>query len=498
MERWTRQHRHAGTLPPSDTPLVLAREGTHGPVIHAVSHAARKGGVQHGARVVDARAICPALIVEQADLAGDAAYLDRLALWCRRWCPWSAADGPDGIVLDITGSAHLWGGEAAMLTTIEAAFARLGHQPRLAIAPTHGAAWALAHYGGGRRMICEPEHVSAVLARLPVGALRLNTDETVLLRRLGLKTIGALEGVPRVALARRFAKNRRMLETPLMRLDQAFGIQPEPVLSPAPPHRFRSVVSLPDPIPDPTPHLPELADTLCADMAAQGFGARRLRLEAFRSDGDVSIVEAATARPTRAPAHILRLFQTRLETLNPGFGFDVLALEATVAEPLAAAQVRLDGDEEADVALACLMDRLASRLGSDAVLRPRPIQSHVPERAERWVPALNNTGGTDHSLLRHERPIKLLPVPEQVRVIYAVPEGPPAQFVWRRLTHRVVRYEGPERIAPEWWRSRAGTRLRDYYRVEDDSGRRYWLFREGVLHDGRGGEPNWFVHGLFA
>ena len=251
-------------------------------------------------------------------------------------------------------------------------------------------------------------------------------------------------------------------------------------------------------MPDAAPHLPQLAHTLSADLAAQGFGARRLRLETFRSDGDVGIVEAATARPTREAAHMVRLFERRLDTLDPGFGFDALALEATAAEPLDPAQVKLDGREEAEVAIARLIDRLAARLGADAVLRPHLTESHVPERAERWVSALQLVDEEARFGPARQRPLKLLPAPEEVRVTYAVPEGPPAQFVWRKLAHRVTRYEGPERIAPEWWNDRARARLRDYYRVEDSDGRRYWLFREGVLGDGRGGDPRWFMHGLFA
>jgi protein ImuB len=486
------------SAPCADTPLVLARPGRHGSVVHACNRVARRVGVRMGARVVDMRALCPELSVEEADLEGDRRALARLALWCQRWCPWSAPDGDDGLILDVTGSTHLWGGEPATLAQIETALAGLGLRARLAIAPTQGAAWALARHGAEPRAICTQGEIADWLAPLPVAALRLDAATVLLLHRLGLKTVGALAAIPRSSLARRFARDRKALETPLRRLDQALGRLPEPIVSLAPAKRFRVPLRLAEPVMDPQPYLPGLVEDLCRILAAQARGARRLRLVVFRVDGEVYTVEAATARPTRDATHLLRLFDGCVSTFDPGFGFDALALDAMVVEPLAATQVGLDGKQATDVDLARLIDRLTTRLGAAAVTCPRLEESHVPERAEHWAPALAGGMAASTGVPAVERPLRLLAWPEEVRVLYAVPEGPPIQFVWRRGLHRVTRHAGPERIAPEWWRERGAARLRDYYRIEDSDGRRYWLFREGVAGDGRGGAPRWFMHGLFA
>lgn len=482
-----------GCAPPDDVPLVLAVDGTHGPVVYAANRAAKLVGVEEGGRVTDMRAFCPDLKVEYGDVAGDAACLQRLVLWMRRWCPWSVADGPKGMILDTTGSDHLWGGEAAMLADMEAGLSRLGLSSQLAVAPTWGAAWGLARFGPVR-VVCHD--AARDLSGLPVSALRLDQATRLLLDRLGLKTVGAVMGVPRATLARRFSR-AAFGANPLLRLDQALGKLAEPVSSLEDRPHFRVQSLLAEPIQDPTPHLPELCDALCAEMAAAGHGARALHLSVYRTDGEVSHLQVATSQPTREAAHLLRLFDDKLTRINPGFGFDLITLEAPQAEPMQDSQLRLDKTGDAGVELSRLTDRLVARFGAQAVTRPVLHESHVPERAVGWQGALKQT----ETLVRphaKERPLRLLEPPEEVRVLYAVPEGPPAQFMWRRQTHRVARFAGPERIAPEWWRDRPGARLRDYYKVEDQAGLRLWLYREGLHEDGRGGDPRWFVHGLFA
>ncbi|MGL6211436.1 MAG: Y-family DNA polymerase [Paracoccaceae bacterium] len=481
-----------GCAPPDDLAVVLAIEGAHGPVIHAVNRAARLAGIAVGARVVDMRAICPDLQVEYADLEGDRRALERLMLWARRWCPWSVVDGADGLILDTTGSDHLLGGEAAMLEEMEARLSLLGVSARLAVAPSWGAAWALARYGVVRA-ICPAGGIAAALERLPVAGLRLEGETLLLLQRLGLKTIGALAAVPRLSLARRFVR-AALPANPLLRLDQAMGALGEPVASVDAPRRMRAEVRLAEPIQDPTHFLPSLCDDLCAQMAHAGLGCRALHLTVYRSDGEVSSVDLVIASGSRDARHLHGLFKGKLERINPGFGFDLITLDAGMVEPLGTLQVGLDGKGEEDLHLPRLIDRLAARFGSKAIKQPVLAESHVPERAESWEGSARPSAPT----LTKERPIRLLTRPEEVRVLYAVPEGPPAQFVWRRQTHRVARYEGPERIAPEWWKDRPGTRLRDYFKVEDQSGRRFWLFREGLHEDGRGGDPRWFLHGMFT
>lgn len=485
--------RDRNTAPPDNIAIVLASEGSHGPVVYAANRAARLVGVEIGRRVTDMRAFCPDLQVEYADVAGDRALMQRLMLWMRRWCPWSVVDGPRGLILDTTGSDHLWGGEAAMLADMEARLSELGLSSDLAVAPSWGAAWALARFGSGRVVCHDP---ARDMARLPVESLRLDAATLLLLNRLGLKTVGALLAVPRKALARRFAR-AELKANPLLRLDQAMGHLAEPVASLEEPPRFRAQSLLAEPVQDPTPFLPALCDQLCEELAQAGYGARSLHLAVYRTDGEVSRITLACAQPTRDAAHMAGLFEGKLDRINPGFGFDLITLDAPQAEEMVAAQIRLDHRAEEALELSRLIDRLTARLGSGAVMRPQLSESHMPERQQNWCSAMS-----DGALLVRpppkDRPIRLLEVPEEVRVVYAVPEGPPAQFIWRRQTHKVARYAGPERIAPEWWKDRPGTRLRDYYKVEDQAGRRLWLFREGLHEDGRGGTPRWFVHGMFA
>jgi protein ImuB len=227
------------------------------------------------------------------------------------------------------------------------------------------------------------------------------------------------------------------------------------------------------------------------------MGYRRLSLTVYHTDGEVSTLTAATAAPSRDADHLRRLFDDKLEKINPGFGFDLITLEAVVLEDMRVVQHRLDGAAEDDVELTQLIDRLVVRFGQRAVKRPVLKASHIPERAEHWVnPLVAVTGSAEVTL--KERPMRLLEPAEEVRVLYAVPEGPPAQFMWRKQTRRVTRYAGPERIAPEWWHDRPDTRLRDYFKIEDQVGLRLWLYREGLHEDGRGGDPRWFVHGMFV
>jgi protein ImuB len=403
--------------------------------------------------------------------------------------------GAQGLILDTTGADHLWGGEAAMLRAMEADLSALGLSARLALAPTWGAAWALARFGPVRAIWQGPGDV----AGLPVAALRLSAGTRDLLHRLGLRRVGALAEIPRLSLARRFSR-AALVDNPLLRLDQMTGHLAEPVSPPDAPPVFRADLRLAEPVFDPTHHLPGLATALCAQLAAAGQGARRVRLAVFRTDGEVSRIEAATAEASRDAAHLVWLFRDRVEKLDPGFGFDLIAFEAVVAEPLHIAQTDLGGDTDETLDLSQLIDRLTVRFGARAISRPAPVESHVPERAERrasqWGGVMVAAPATAPGPV--DRPMSLLTPPEEVRVVYPMPEGPPAQFVWRRQTHRVVRYQGPERIAPEWWHDRPGTRLRDYFKVEDEAGMRFWLYREGLFDDGRGGAPRWFLHGMFA
>jgi len=482
-------------------PTVLIAETAHGPRIEAANDAGLAAGARPGMRLADARALCPGLKTAPSDPAGDRAFLEALALWAQRWGPWSALDEPDGLLVDVSAVAHLFGGEARLLADAQAAFARRGLTARLAIGPTAGAAWALAHFGPERAILASDDDAAERLASLPVAALRLDDAVLTVLRRLGLKRIGQLGEIGRDALRRRF-RNRSSEVNPLLRLDQLLGRVAEPLLP---------AVAAPDPLVqrrlmEPIRHRP-LLDQVLADLAAdmarelegQAQGARRLELGLWRVDGEVIVRRLEFAAATRDPAHIARLFAGKLDDVDAGFGIELLRLRAPWTEPLALAQTDFEAAAEAQgTSLAECVDRLTVRLGEKAVRRPVLHASHLPERAQRWQPPLAPGPASQGQLAFHQRPLKLLDRPEPIAVLYATPDGFPQRFRWRGQVHDIARVEGPERIAPEWWREKSTVRLRDYYRIEDGEGRRYWIYRHGLAGDGRGGAPDWFLQGLFA
>ena len=489
MERWAR----SSDFGPDD-PVVLTVEGTHGPIIHAVTRAAAERGACAGARLTDARALDPSLIAVPADPAGEQALVERLARWAGRWSPLVEVDGENALRLDVTGVAHLFGGERKLVADVQTRFALAGLTTRVAMAPTAAAAWALAHYGSAAAVICGKD-TGAKLADLPVEALRLPPEATRTLERLGLKTVGTLAGIERRSLARRF----READNPVDALDRALGRKPEP-LTAIPTHRPpRALLKLEEPATHPeaaAQALERLIPDLVQQLQRRHLGARRLTLTGFRVDGSTAVASVATSIPSREQKHLHRLIGDKVSALDPGFGFDAFVLEASWAEDLSAAQDSLVEEPSSEREVARLIDRLSVKLGSDKVRRPQPYESHLPERASGWRPALEKTDAVRAApAARHTfgRGVDdcdgFRPVEHPLR---------PRRFVWRRAVHDIARVEGPERIAPEWWRERSTARLRDYYRVEDQAGRRYWIYREGLIGDGRGGLPEWYIHGLFG
>ncbi|MEM9500938.1 MAG: DUF6504 family protein [Pseudomonadota bacterium] len=511
VDRWRLSHGLETGDGVDALPTALITETAHGPRIDALNDAGWAAGARSGTMLADARAVCPAIQTAPADPAGDLAFLEKLALWSQRWGPWSALDPPDGVLVDISAAAHLFSGEKRLLADVEAAFARHKLTVRTAIAPTAGAAWALAHFGPYQAILGSQDNSLQRLADLPVAALRLDQDVLTVLRRLGLNQLGELAGIARAAvdreeaasrdaLHRRFRNRKSPAANPLVRLDQLLGKVPEPLLPVVPqelplvqrrlmePIRHRELLDL---------VLADLATDIVRELEGRGEGARRLELGLWRVDGEVLVRCLELAAATREAEHITRLFTTKLDGIDAGFGIETVRLRASWSEPLALAQDDIDeAAERHGTSLNACIDRLTVRLGEKAVRRPVPHASHLPERAQRWQPPLELEPISQETLEFQKRPLKLLDKAEEIAVLYASPDGFPQRFRWRGEVHEVARVEGPERIAPEWWRSRSTVRLRDYYRIEDDIGRRYWIYRHGVVGDGRGGAPQWYLHGL--
>jgi protein ImuB len=488
-------------------------------LLAAVNRAASTAGLVPGMPLADALSFLPGLATAAAEPAEDVAALRRLAEWCGRYSPWTAPDGTDGVKIEITGCAHLWGGEGALAADLIARLDRQGISGRIAIANTLGAAWAVARFAEAcRSIVIQPSaKMRAGLAVLPVEALRLDPATAQGLRRVGLKRVGDLYAMPRDTLMRRFG------EVVARRLDQALDDLPEPLspLAETPARRVR--LSFAEPIADPADFAlaaERLAEDLVTRLAREGTGARRLALAFHRVDGRVERIMLGTAHPSRDPRHLAALFKERLDTIDPGLGVEDMILAAFAVEPLPPEQIGFSGSfvGEGTRGVAALLDRLGNRLGLAALSRIEARESHIPERASVRVPigepaapvvtrtkaGGRPTPGSGSLDLRFRgddgiRPIRLFEPPEPVEASWLLPDDPPFRFTWRRRAHRVKRADGPERIAEEWWRpgaSEAVDAIRDYYRVEDEEGRRFWLFRAAL--PGGGQPPRWYVHGVFA
>ncbi len=433
--------------------------------------------------LADARAICPELATRPADLPREAAALAALRRWAGRYAPMVATDGADGLIADISGVPHLFGGEEDLRADLQARLERAGLAAVSAIAGTRGAAGALARHGGG--IVADGALVQGI-GHLPVSALRIGHDTAEALARLGLARIADLVHLPRAPLARRFGPGL------VLRLDQALGAQPEPVAAePEPPH-FGVRMTLPDPIglhPDVMAGLARLLDRLCARLALHHRGARRLRLELRRVDSGTVQVEIGLARPMRDPGRIAALFTRGVDEIDAGFGIDALRLTAPLTEPMAPEQTGGGPAARGEDALADLLSSVGNRIGFDRVLRLLPADSLIPERSFLLAPAAYSAPAPMPPSAGPARPVTLFP-PEPVSHASG---HPPAQFRWRRMRLATLRATGPERIAPEWWFDDPAWRsgLRDYWRIETQQGPRLWLFHTPQ-------SPAWYVHGEFA
>lgn len=501
-DRIRRQWREAGGREEREGLAVVGKRGNVERLV-AVDAAAEQRGLRGGLALAEARAMDPALVVVEEDAAADARLLEAVADWCQRYTPLVAVDAPDSVLLDIGGCAHLFGGEAALREDLLARLARFGLTVCASIADTIGAAWAAAHFSGptcvesGKERDC--------LAGLPLAALRLPEETVAVLARVGLKRIGDILDLPRAPLAARFGGEL------LRQLDRALGREREPLNPRLPAPSYFTEQRFAEPIAreeDVLATVARLAQRLCGLLERRGEGARRIELALFRTDGAVRRISVGTARPLRDPQAIRALFGERLAALadawDPGFGFDLARLAILAAEPAPPQQIGLGANDD-PAALDELTDRLAARLGSHRVARLVAHDSHVPELAAaalsaQWSTARSENGWADFRRFRAAvalppRPLRLLARPEPIEAVAAVPDGPPLRFRWRRALHEVAAAEGPERIEGLWW-SEDEAPARDYFRVEDVSGRRFWLFRAGLYRDLAA--PRWFLHGMFA
>jgi protein ImuB len=480
-------------------PLVFSHRENNTQRIAALDEQAEALRLKRGMGLADARAMHPTLEVEEADPEADRRLLESLADWCDRYTPLVALDGADGLFLDITGCAHLFGGEKAMLDDLLARLFHQGFGVRTGLASTPGAAWAAARFS---LPPIAPGDEADRLAPLPLAALRLPIETRSGLESVGLRTAGVIMTSPRAPLARRFGREL------LVRLDQALGRIDEAISPRLPVAALSAERHLPEPIML-VDHIEELAfilaTTLKTDLERRGEGARVLELALFRVDGDVRRIAVGTSRAMREPRIVRRLFHERLAaaeaTIDAGYGFDLVRLSVLQSANLEIGQADLGGrDEEEGEGLAVFADRVRARLGHEAVLQPVLVETHCPERAVVAVPfsdAASERRAATGPYAPAERPIRLFHYPEPVEVMAEIPEGPPARFRWRRALHHVARAEGPERIAPEWWRESADAATRDYFRVEDVDGRRYWLYRQGFYGEPEA-LPRWYMHGIFA
>lgn len=505
-----------------------------GLTVSAVNAVGVRHGIRVGAALADVRAAIPTVISRTAEPDRDRIALLRLARWAGRFGPNRHIDRHpgcgngmlDGLWIDITGVAHLYGGEEALLDDLIRRLASFGVTAKAGLADTLGAANALARFGcdGDAAWVLAPQGLTKeALSDIPVEGLRLDSARVLLLKRLGLRRIGQLTAIPRANLERRFRAQHAAGDV-LTRLDQALGTSAEPRRPMATPPVLSAMRQFAEPLMSSQAIAAVTADLtteLCTELSAKQMAAKAIRLSLYRSDGTCAAVAAAMSSPCRDGAHLASLITPKLETIDAGFGIDMMRLDAVRVLRHHGEQTQLTNAGEvgarvrrADPAL--LIDRLTNRFGASAVTVLEPRASHIPERSEVRRPAIaaNSSGAASYVppwpyAKPQRRPPFMLARPELIDVMAEVPDGPPVRFVWRRVERRVARAEGPERLEPEWWRTlhlvaadpslAKHPRPRDYYTIEDQHGASYWVFRHGLYGAEDCDEPpQWFLHGLYA
>jgi protein ImuB len=480
--------------PGRDLPLVLKGTERGKRIITAADDLAQKIGVRIGQPVVKAQALFSDLVLMDAEPEEDKEALDRLALWALRLSPVVAADPPDGLVVDTTGADHLHGGEDKMVEILVARLADTGITAIPALADTWGGAHALARFGRKNQNIIPPGKTADALLGLPIVSLRLPAALVESLLKLGFERIVDLASKPRAPLVLRFGPELGR------RLDQAFGREAEPIKS-AREVQFievRKVFAEPIGAPETIErYTRKMVVDLCDALEVASLGARTLDLLFYRVDNRTESIRVGTARPVRDIKQLSRLLCDKIETIDPGFGIDVMTLTATLAEPLVLAQAMASFADAARPDIGSLVDILANRLGQRAIDRPKPAPSDLPERSVEWA---EPEADVKQSWPRHwKRPTRLLARPEPIEVLALLPDSPPRAFTWRGLRHRILSGDGPERVFGEWWkRDPELETVRDYYYVQDDTGKRYWVFRDGDGEFDDTGKQGWYMHGIFA
>jgi protein ImuB len=474
---------------------VLAASDGRRRIVMAADEAALRQGLRAGMPLAKAQVLVPGLRIENADPHGDEGALERLAFWALRYSPVVAADPPDGIVMDIEGAAHLMGGEEALVADLCQRLDSAGYACRIGVADTWGAAHAIARYGCAPSVVIAPGDCRESLGPLPMAALRIDRAVVVEMHGLGLETVADLMSRPRAPTTLRFGPE------PWRRIDQALGAVAEPI-DPVRPEDVPEVrKSFPEPIGAAETikrYIDLLVGDLCLELETRGMGARRIDLLCERVDSARQAIRIGTAMPTHDRVRLSRMLRDKVEKIEPSFGIETMALAATLVQPLAPAQSLSSLVEPGVPDVSDLVDILANRVGSERLFRVAPVQSDVPERSVTRIPPLApelDDTWTD----RWPRPSRLLARPEPIETVALLPDHPPVTFTWRGVRRRVRRADGPERVFGEWWRRDAElAAVRDYFRVEDDAGERYWIYRAGDGEDPATGSHRWFLHGIFG
>jgi protein ImuB len=474
-----------------DKPFVLALPDHGRMVITAANRLAEKQGIDPGMVVADARALIPSLEVLDDQPETSARLLNALAEWCIRYTPAVAIDPPDGLLLDATGCAHLWGGERSYITVIHERFTDFGYDISIAMADTVGTAWAVARFGSNNSIIESGQQHTALLS-LPPACLRIEASATERLEKLGLRQISQLISMPRSALRRRF--DAQMLQ----RLDQALGYEEEMIKPIQPIEPYQERLPCLEPIVTATGieiALQRLLDALCDRLQHEQKGLRTALFKGYRMDGKIEQIEIGTNRPSCNPKHLFKLFEVKIESIEPAPGIEVFTLEALKVEDLPTVQQQLWGNKMDldNVELSELLDRIAGKIGAHNIHHYVPAEHYWPERSFKEASSLNEAIQATWKADR-PRPLQLLSRPERIEVTAPIPDYPPMLFRYKDKLHKVMKADGPERIEAEWWLQDG--QHRDYYSVEDEDGHRYWLFRSG--HYDAAKSYQWFIHGFFA